>query len=298
MRVLFVLNQKSRRGSHDGPLVWHSLKELGIDCETDPRASGIDAVVAAGGDGTVISALPAAIARGVPLGIIPLGTFNDLARTLGIPLGIPQACEVLLEGTSRPIDLGHVNGTYFVNEASIGLSTRIARRQTSELKQRFGVLAVLSTTLQSLRAIRRFFVELEYEDGVETFATIQLTVANSARFGGIIERPNASIDDGWLDLYSFEPRSWMQAIRVAGRLIARSPRSEPGLRIRRAKRFAVRTHRAHHVGADGEPAGMTPAVFHILPKAVRILVPKAAACSTELSGIQDSNSQPSDLARG
>ena len=298
MRVLFVLNEKSRRGAQEGALVWRTLKELDFDCERDPRASGIQAVVAAGGDGTVISALPAAIARGVPLGIIPLGTFNDLARTLGIPLVIPQACEALLDGTSRAIDLGYVNGTYFVNEASIGLSTRIARRQTSELKKRFGHLAVLSTTFQSLRAVRRFFIELEYEDGIETFATIQLTVANSGHFGGIIERPNASIDDGWLDLYSFEPHNWMQAFRIAGSIVARNPRPEPGLRVRRAKRFAVRTHRPHHVAADGEPAGMTPAVFQILPKAVRILVPKAAACSTELSDIQDSSSQPSDLGRG
>lgn len=273
MRALLVLNEKSRRGMHDGGLVCSTLEGLGVECLRDPAQGPVDAVIAAGGDGTVISTVPVALERGVPLGIVPLGTFNDLARTLGVPTDITQACETILRGTTRAIDVGRVNGKHFVNEASVGLSTRIARRQTPEVKQRFGFLGVISTALQSVRETRPFFVHLRYDGSVERFRTVQLTVANNARFGGIIERADASIDDGWLDLYSVEVRSWWQAFAIVRKIVARDPSSGAGLRTRRSSRFEVRTHHAHHIAADGEPAGMTPATFEVLPRALKVLVP-------------------------
>src|SRR5438477_12320291 len=140
MRALLIINEKSRRGARDGDLVRQTLEECGVECVRDPKAAGIEAVIAAGGDGTVVQTLPLAIERGVPLGIVPLGTFNDLAHTLDLPMEIAAACEVMRSGRARTIDLGRVNGVYYVNEASIGLSARIARRQTPDVKQRFGAL--------------------------------------------------------------------------------------------------------------------------------------------------------------
>lgn len=273
MRALLVLNEKSRRGMRDGALVCGTLENLGIECVRDGAQSGVEAVIAAGGDGTVISTVPLALERGVPLGIVPLGTFNDLARTLDVPLDTRAACETILQGKTRSIDLGRVNGTYFVNEASVGLSTRIARKQTPEVKQRFGVLGVISTALQSIRETRPFSVELRHDEVLERFRTVQLTVANNARFGGVIERPDAAIDDGWLDLYSVEVRNWWQAFAVVRKIVARDPSSGEGLRTRRSAAFDVRTRHAHHIAADGEPAGMTPARFEVLPHALKVLVP-------------------------
>lgn len=292
MRALLFLNENSRRGQRDGTAVCEALQRAGVELVRDPLDRTIDAVVAAGGDGTVIATIPIAIERDVPLGIVPLGTFNDLARTLSVPMEIAQACDVVAAFRTRAIDVGRVNGVYFVNEASVGLSTRIARRQTPDVKKRFGILGVISTTLQSLRAVRRFSVDLRFPNGqMERFKSIQLTIANSARFGGIIERSDASLDDGWLDLYSIEPRSWLQAVRIAQKILAHDPRSGEGLRTRRATWFDVRTRRAHHIAADGEPAGMTPALFEIVPKAVHVIVPKAQAWNTETSGIPASSSR-------
>ena len=272
MRALLVLNERSRLGLREGAAVRRTLETCGIDCVRE-AAGAVDAVIAAGGDGTVIGAIPLALERGAPLGIIPLGTFNDLARTLGVPLGPAQACATVSGGNSRVIDVGRVNGCYFVNEASIGVSARIARRQTPEVKQRFGVLGVLSTTLQTLRDVRPFFAEIRYGGEVERCRTVQITVANNARFGGVIERADAAIDDGWLDLYSIEPRNWIDGFAIVHKIVVRDPSSGRGLRTRRSTRFEIRTHRPHHVSADGEPAGTTPAVFEVLPKALRVLVP-------------------------
>ena len=270
MRAVLILNELSRRGVRDGRLVCRTLEELGIECERDPQAPRVDAVIAAGGDGTVIRTVSIAIGRGIPLGIVPLGTFNDLARTLGVPLDVRAACETITNGKTRSIDVGRVNDVYFVNEASVGLSTRIARRQTPQAKRRFGVFAIVGTTLQSLRQTRPFLVHLEYDGRRERFRTVQLTVANSAHFGGIVQRTDAAIDDGWLDLYSVEVGNWMQALRVVGKILAHDPESGEGLRTRRSTKFSVHTRHRHHIAADGEPAGFTPAVFEVFPRAVNV----------------------------
>lgn len=272
MRVSLVLNERSRRGAQAAGAVRAALHSAGITLVNPGEVC--DAVVAAGGDGTVIGAAGRALELQVPLGIIPLGTFNDLARTLGIPLDVEGACALVAAGATRAIDVGRVNGMYFLNEASVGLSTRIARKQTPEIKRRFGFGGIIATALQTLRQSSPFHVEIAFDAQVERFKTIQLTVANSHRFGGWIAVESAAIDDGWLDLYSVETENWYQVFTVVRKIVTHRVESIEGLRVRRSARFAVRTHRPHHVTADGEPAGFTPAVFDILPRALRVLVPR------------------------
>lgn len=273
LHALLVLNERSRRGIRDADAVCRALEDAGVQCERDPDARGVDAVIAAGGDGTIVRTLPLALERGVPLGIVPLGTFNDLARSLNIPLDVHEACETIARGIERRIDVGRVNGVHFVNEASIGISTRIARKQTPDVKQRFGFLGVAATTLQTLRETRPFYAHVQFDGTSERLRTLQVTIANNARFGGIIERRDASLDDGWLDLYSVEVRSWLQAVPLAGKVLRRDASPGKGLRTLRAHSFQVQTHRPHHITADGEPAGMTPATFEVLPRALRVFVP-------------------------
>lgn len=277
MRALLILNEKARRGLQDGARVRELLKEYGIECIRDIEEPNVDLVIVAGGDGTVTWSVPLAIDRKVPLGIVPLGTFNDLARTLGIPLDVSEACRVIVERHTKTIDVGRVNQKYFVNESSVGLSTRIARKQTPEVKQRFGLLAVIGTALRSISETRPFFVELAYNGAVERFRSVQLTIANNKHFGGVIESPDAAIDDGRLDLYSVEARTWWQLFALVRKIVARDPSSGECLRTRRAARFEVRTHHAHHIEADGEPAGFTPAIFEVLPRVLEVVVPSAVS---------------------
>lgn len=272
MRALLMLNELARSGKRQAELVRRTLADTGVDCVEDPDAGNLDAVIAAGGDGTILRAVPLALDRALPLGIIPLGTFNDLAHTLDLPFDVRQACAVIKALNTRTIDVARVNGVYYLNEASIGLSSRIARRQTPEAKQRLGSLAVLSATVQSLRDAVQMRVRIEYDGAVEAFKTLQLTIANSGHFGGVIHSANAAIDDGWLDLYSVEARNFLQAIAVAKKVIGRDPVSGDGLRVRRSKAFSVSTGHRHRIAADGEPAGTTPAVFEVVPRALDVLV--------------------------
>src|SRR5438270_5990953 len=271
MRALLVINPRSRRGTEYAERVRLRLAECGIEfVGENPHA---DAVIAGGGDGTIMRAVPIAMERGVPLGIVPLGTFNDLARTLGVPLDIDEACAAIGGGNVRTIDVGRVNGQYFVNEASIGLSTRIARKQTPDVKRRFGWFGIVATTLETLRETFPFHVSVEYEGRVESSLTVQVTVANSNHFGGIVDIPNASIDDAQLDLFSVEVQSWFGVFPILGAIAARRFTDAPGVRHYRGPKFTVAARREHHVTADGEPAGFTPATFEVVPKAVQIYVP-------------------------
>jgi diacylglycerol kinase (ATP) len=273
VRAQLVVNPRSRRGARLGQRVRSELRSLGIELDESPHATELDAIVIAGGDGTLARQIPHALALGIPVGIVPLGTFNDLARALSIPLDVEGACAVIAAGRMRAIDVAVVNGTYYVTEASIGISSRLARRQRPRDKQRFGLLAILASLVLTARHSRPFRAQVTFNGTRETFKAVQLTVANSASFGGFITVEDAAIDDGWLDLFAVEIENVVQLFSVAAAIVAGKRRSAQGLRTFRARAFDVWTRRSHRISADGEPAGKTPARFEVLPSALNVLVP-------------------------
>jgi diacylglycerol kinase family enzyme len=206
--------------------------------------------------------------------VIPLGTFNELARTLQIPMDVRGAVDVIAARHERAIDVARVNERYFVNEASMGVSSRITRLQTPELKQRFGVLGVIATAFQAFRHARPMHVEVIHDGGRERLKTIQLTIANSNRFGGVVNVEGAAIDDGLLDLYSVDIETPWEAFQIGRAMFAGRRQGVAGLRTLRGKRFEIRSRHPHRITADAEPAGATPALFEVLPKALRVFVPQ------------------------
>lgn len=275
MRALLILNPESRRGREMAPTLREDLRRCGVET-TDAgarEASNVDCVISAGGDGTLTRAMARAIELGVPIGLVPLGTFNDLARTLNVPFDVAEACATIGAGRTRTIDVARVNGMYYASEASIGVSSRIARIQTSGDKRRFGTLAVIATAFQAFRYARPMHVALSFDGKTERFKTVQLTVANSHRFGGVFNVADAAIDDGWLDVYSVEIDNAAEALSVARAVLSGKRQDAPGLRTYRSTAFHVYTRRSHRISADGEPAGETPATFEVLPKALRVYVP-------------------------
>ena len=288
-RVLLAVNPHARRGDNARERALSALREAGhqvlvIECDRDPKAFSaaiaakrgeFDVAAIGGGDGTLISAIAGIRAAGVPLLILPLGTINELARTLAIPFDIEAACRVLDEGGRHAIDVGDVNGHLFFNEASIGLSTHVAAEQTEEVKSRWGMLAIPLATLRSLGSMRPYRLEVETENGKRRFRTVQLTVANSYRFGGVVENTEARIDDGLLDLYSIDVRHWWDAFSVVVSVaLRRFPKSKCVTDLR-GRRFFVTSRHRHRVFADGEHATHTPAEFTILRRAIEVYVPQS-----------------------
>jgi diacylglycerol kinase (ATP) len=230
-----------------------------------------DLVIVCGGDGSVSSAAMAAIESGLPLGIIPMGTANDLARTLGIPADLGRATDVIVAGRTRSIDVGTVNGHAFFNVASIGLSTELARSLDPGLKRRFGRFGYALAAAKVLSKANRFKARIT-EKGLQIDAsTYQIAIGNGRHYGGgnIVEA-SASIDDGHLDLYSLEMKNvWKLALMLRSfRAGTHGAWSE--VRTARCIEFDIETDEEMAVNADGEIVTSTPAHFKVLPKAIAV----------------------------
>ncbi len=286
-RILLAVNVRARRGRDARDAALLRLRAQGHDViVADTRRAAdleraivahrgrVDTVAIGGGDGTLISAIGGLRTVGVPLLILPLGTINELARTLAIPLDINAACALLDTGAPRQIDVGNVNGFWFFNEASIGLSTHVAQEQTGEVKNRWGMLAIPLATLRAWRSLRPYHLEVELENGERTaLTTMQLTVANSYRFGGVVENTEARIDDGTLDLYSIALTHWWEPFEIIAAVALKRFPSAHGVQTLRGRRFVVRGRHRHQVFADGEPATRTPAEFKVVPHAISVYAP-------------------------
>src|SRR5919199_5709794 len=195
-RALLIANPNSRSGgSIAAAIEW--LEANGIEllqassCSAADlphtilhRRHEVDSVIIAGGDGTLNAAAGALVKTGLPLGILPTGTANDLARTLAISGDLPQAASVIAAGRRGRIDLGDVNGHPFFNVASIGFSAELARELTAEAKRKWGVLGYALTALRLLVNMRPFRAALEHDGTLERTRTVQISVGNGRHYGG------------------------------------------------------------------------------------------------------------------
>jgi len=293
-RVLLAINGRARRGraardeaaaafrarGHDVVRITRDIPPGELSRAIVQHRDDVDAVVVGGGDGTLVTAIDGLIETQLPLAILPLGTFNELSRTLGVPSDPAAVAALIDEGVPLRIDVARVNGAPYFNEASVGLSTRIARLQTHDVKQRLGMLAIPVTTLRALRASRPLHLEIEDERGARRMVrAVQLTVSNSYRFGGIVENPEGSLEDGTLWLYSIDVRNWLHALGIVAAVLLRRFPHAPDVQAVKGTRFVVRSvhGRAFPVFADSEEVTALPAEFVALPRAVTVLVPRASA---------------------
>lgn len=285
--ALLMVNEKSRQGHVSADAAVDTLERGGMRVQreiclgpdelsaTILRLAGtVDLVVLGGGDGTLNSAATALIKTGLPLGILPLGTANDLARTLGIPTDLREAAQVIVNGHIRRIDLGEVNGKPFFNVASLGLSVRMTRELTHDVKQRWGKLGYAVATWRALSRLRPFSAEIRYDNHAHKVRTLQISVGNGRHYGGgMTVEADAAIDDGCLNVYSLEfDRLWKLALIYPA---FRRGRHGMWKEVRTISCTAVeiRTRRPQPVNTDGEITTETPARFRVLPQAVAVLAP-------------------------
>jgi len=246
------------------------LAGLVRDCSAD-----VDAIVVAGGDGTVNSAIPALIAAGKPVGILPFGTANDLALTLDIPADPLAAAGVIVAGHLRRIDVGKVNDAYFLNVASLGLAANIAERQDAELKRQWGVFSYLVAAVDSLSGAQRFAARITCGTRSERVNAYQIAVGNGIHYGGgLMVSPDARIDDGELDVYAIETTSIANLIALAPKLRDGTLVERDDVAFFRGASVRVETDRPMPINTDGEVTTATPADFSVLPGALEVFAPK------------------------
>jgi diacylglycerol kinase family enzyme len=297
MKILVILN--SRAGRRSSPSCENRTEEIvkafqavhveaRVECPDVPDLtaftkqaliSQFDAVVAAGGDGTV-SAVAAALA-GTPtlLGILPLGTLNHLAKDLKISSNLPEAVRIIAAGGIREIDVGEVNGRVFVNNSSIGLYPKAVRKRNKAILRlgRRKWPAMLDAALRVFLRFPLITIRLETPQGGLTMTTPFLFVGNNRynmKLLHIGDRP--SLEGGELCAYVLRPTGRLALLRIIllGILGLKHDRDFASLL---ATEVHVRTRRRRiMVSADGQLLMLnTPLQYRIRPKALRVLAPEA-----------------------
>jgi diacylglycerol kinase (ATP) len=286
-RALLLVNHQARQGQKRLPEAIRTLEQLGLNLIEESTEQPehlyevikryqheIDLVIVGGGDGTLNAAVDALVETQLPLGILPLGTANDLARTLGIPNSLSDACKIIANREVRRIDLGWVNGKHFFNVASCGLSVKITQRLTKKAKRRWGILAYLITALQVIWESRPFSAEIRMNDKSILVKTVQIAVGNGRYYGGgMAVVPDATIDDQRLDLYSLEIERWWQIIPLLPAIRQGRHIHSPSVRALAGQEIEVYTRKPRPINTDGEITTYTPAHFRVIPNALAVLVP-------------------------
>jgi YegS/Rv2252/BmrU family lipid kinase len=244
------------------------------------RGHAYDAVFTLGGDGTAMEVAGALAGTGTPIGVLPGGTGNLLARALGIPRHVDHAVHALLNGTVRIVDLGVVFGHRFAVAAGVGIDASMVEETPRWMKRHLGVMAyTLIASRAALRAVvlGRFFTARVEVDGevIERRAAAVLF----ANFGTILDDrlsfgPDIVVDDGLLDCCIFSPRHLNDAMRIMWRITRRDFRPDPALLYRKGTRFRLETVPPLPMQADGELLGTTPAEITVEPLAAHLLVPR------------------------
>jgi len=287
-RALLLVNRNAGNGGFDLAEIEAVLRAGGLAVETlafpkkhaipdaiRSRAGDADCVVVGGGDGTLHTAAAAVLESGLPLGVLPLGTANDLARTLGIGDDPLHAARVIAAGALRAIDLGEVNGHLFWNVASIGVGPELAERLPTPLKKHLGVLAYALAAIGSFHRLRPFAAELAFDGRRERVRTVQVSVGNGRHHGGgMTVAADAEPDDGLLHVYSLEVRHWWGLLPLLPALRRGDQGDRRGVRSFACRELEVGTADPMPVIADGSETTTTPARFRIRRHAVRVYVPR------------------------
>jgi diacylglycerol kinase family enzyme len=250
--------------------------ELGIRARAAVEA-GCRVLVAAGGDGTVNAVASAVVGRETPLGVLPVGTLNHFAKDLGLPLDLPDAVRIVAQGAVRQVDVGEVNGRYFLNNSSIGVYPRIVEmRHQYESSGLSKWIAALWASLAVLR--RRPFVDVRIhvgDDAVVRRTPFVFVGNNEYRMRGLGGVSRASLTGGQLAIYVMKASERLGLLRLGLEVMTRGVDQVPELDLLRVTESKVETRRRRlQVALDGEVRVLaSPLDYRSRPGALRVLAP-------------------------
>jgi diacylglycerol kinase (ATP) len=256
------------------------------DAESAARRAvedGCDVLFAGGGDGTLnevvngAAAAPDGLAR-VTFGVIPLGTGNDFAQALDIPLTVDAAVDCLLQDRRTAVDVGVVNGRLFVNVSGGGFIAEVSDSVTPQMKSIAGRLAYLVGGAQTLLEFEPVGATMAAEPGGERITTaIYAYAACNARMigGGRLIAPHAAIDDGLLDVCLIEAMPTLEFVALLRRVSDGGHVGDPRVRYLRAARATLTFEREILVNTDGEVMEARSCEYAILPGAARFFAGEA-----------------------
>ena len=294
-RAALIVNTRSRSGERTFFEALDRLQDMGVSLGAtcairDPArlaetvtdvlsdGSGYGLLILGGGDGSVSSIVDFLAHHDVVLGLLPLGTANDFARTLGIPADVGGACDTIANGKVVDVDLGLAGGNYYVNVASAGLSVGVTQALSPWMKRRVGALAYSMAAVKAFLKHEPFSARLTFPEGdhepVEHDRLLQVAVGNGRFYGGgMVVAPGSGIDDRSLDVYAIELGRHRDMFGVARYLKSGDFIRSEGVSQYRTPSVRLETEPSMPVNIDGEVVTTTPQDFSIAQNALKVLVP-------------------------
>jgi diacylglycerol kinase (ATP) len=250
----------------------------GIALAETAVAQGFDAVVAAGGDGTlseVANGLLRAADDGktIPFGILPLGSANDFSDMLGLPRDLGEAAQIITAGRTRQIDAGRVNDHFFINNCAVAMEPMITL-ENIRMKRLSGELRYVVALLRGLVKLRAWDMQIRWDDGGHDGPAYLLSVCNGPRTGGFYMAPDAVVDDGLFD-FVFAPQvPKLTVIHILLKLFRKTHIFHPDVVYGRTRHLSIRSRPGTPIHADGEiiAEAATQIEYDILPGKLTLLV--------------------------
>ena len=284
--AVFFASANSRRGAEWFAPAVDALNQRGVelydsrlfesaeDLLDAVRSTGIQRVIIGGGDGTVSAVAREFENTGRVLGVMPFGTGNAFARDLGIPADFQIAAEVIANGRTAQVDVGVANGKRFLNVATFGLTTLIARELDSGLKKISSTAAYMLAVIRALQRVRPFQVNLTIGEDVHKFETLQVVVGNG-RFhaGSLLIAEEAALDAGVLKIYALTGRNKLDLLKLAWGARQGKQGELEGVETFSTSAANIETIPATSVTLDGEIATQTPVELSIKKKVIKVAVP-------------------------
>jgi YegS/Rv2252/BmrU family lipid kinase len=289
LKTALIVNTHSRKGQQDFETASRLLVEKGYALQsyplTDPRrlrstvrkalADGCTLIVVGGGDGTMSEVVDDLAYQPAILGVLPLGTANSFARSLGIPADLQGAIEVISDGKVSEIDLGMINDDYFANTVSIGIGTVVAQNLTNVVKRYLGVLAYVWSGLKAFRSFTPFVATITEGDKSYSLSTFQIVIANGGSYGPASFLSKQYLKSGTVTVFTMKGvslwrllTSWIASMR--GRTFSRQEIDHFAVR----EPVTIATSPSRKVSIDGEIKTKTPIKVSVAVKALKVLVPQ------------------------
>jgi len=235
--------------------------------------SGAPMVIVGGGDGSLSCAVDEVVERDCVFALLPLGTANSFARTLGIPLDLDGAIATIANGRRRRIDLGMINDDYFANCAAMGLSPMIGEGIPHKLKRYFGRAGYLIWAVWCLIRFHAFRLTVRGEGIDETFWATEVRIANGGHHGGVELIESAEVDSGQIIVQAVPGRRASTLIWDWFAKYWKLPARHRTTREFHGTRLTIETRPRQRISIDGEVLARTPVVAQVAERTIEVVVP-------------------------
>lgn len=296
MRAVLIANPAARRIGNEVPatllLAW--LREFGLDAELEltatpedgerlareAAAAGLPRVVAAGGDGTINAVLQGLAGTATELALLPLGTGNVMAHSLGLDeRNLRHCCEVAARGPVRRIDLGRLNDRYFASMAGVGLDAEIALNLDPWWKQQVGRLAFCGEFFRTLLLNEPRVFRVQIGDEVIEGPMWGVMIGNTNEYTWRVRlSPEAREDDGLLDALFIHRGNFLDMVDLAVRVFfgGEMPEGHPNATVMRVAEMTIESDPPAAWQIEGDVLGQTPVHVQVVPGALKLVAPPAS----------------------